>query len=256
VRAIKQVTTLKGRDPREFALMPFGGAGPLHAGSLIREMRMPRAIVPLYPGVLSACGMVSADLEYVHTTSVLERMDRLRSGALEELYQALQAQGLKEMVESGVDAERVHFRRRARARYLRQVRELLVDVAEDAGSPEEALQAAFDDEHEQRFGFSTDDPIEVIDIELSSVCPPDSDIRFDRRPSGSRLQARESRVMLVEGVGKTRVPVFNRDDLPLGETIAGPAVIEQYETNTVVLADQQVQLHESGVLVLDEQKAW
>lgn len=252
-RAIKQVTTLRGRDPRDFGLISFGGAGPLHAGSLIREMGMPRAIIPLNPGVLSACGMVSADLEYAYTSNVLERLDDMTSATIEEQFGQLEAKGLDEMVRSGVEKDRVSFVRRARLRYVHQVRDLFVEL-EDADGHDllEAMEHAFTAEHGHRYGFTTDEGVELIELQVFVVAPPDRAVRFELSPATGESKPLTHRRMVVEGLGVTEVPVFAREDLRKDFDQEGPVVVEQYETNLFVLGGQRLRMHPTGVLEVEE----
>jgi N-methylhydantoinase A len=252
-RAIKQVTTLRGRDPRDFGLISFGGAGPLHAGSLIREMGMPRAIIPLNPGVLSACGMVSADLEYAYTSNVLERLDNMTSAEIEEQFGQLEANGLDEMLRSGVEKDRVSFVRRARLRYVHQVRDLFVEVGGDDGRDvRETMERAFSAEHGHRYGFTTDEGVELIELQVFAVSPPDRAVRFERGPDAGESKPLAHRTMVVEGLGVTEVPVFAREDLREDFDQEGPVVVEQYETNLLVLGGQRLRIHPTGVLVVEE----
>lgn len=254
VRAIKRMTTLRGRDPRDFSLLSFGGAGALHAASLLRELGMRQVVVPLNPGVLSACGLVAADIEYQFTASVLERLDALDEGSIEARFGELEEVGRTEMASGGVDPGRIEFRRAAKLRYRKQRRDLRVEVRADARDLKHELVSQFGEEHERRYGYAPSEPVEVIELQLAAVSSPEQKIVFEESPPNASTPPKGSRSIFVDGLGRVEAPVFSRSTIALGTVVEGPAVIEQYETNLVVLPRQEVRPHASGVLLLREGK--
>jgi N-methylhydantoinase A len=255
VRAIKRMTTQRGRDPRDYSLVAFGGAGGLHGGMLVRELGMRELVVPMYPGVLSACGLVSANLEYHYTATVLARLEDLSEDALVSRFSELEQAGLREMSEAGIAEEGLEFRRLAKLRYRKQRRDLRIaaDVSGGAGL-KDVLTRRFADEHFRRYGYATDEPLEVMELHAALVSPLQGSVAFEASPNGSGDTSAKTRVAYIEGVGRMEVPVLPRSAISQDTIIEGPAIIEQYETNVVVLPEQVLFGHQAGVLLLSERK--
>jgi N-methylhydantoinase A len=252
VRAIKRVSVERGHDVRDFVLLPYGGAGNLHGAALARELSIRRVCVPLHPGVLSACGLVEADLEHLQTRSVLRRLDDLGSD-LGRVFAELEQRCAEEMQRAGFDGPQVRFRRAASLRYRKQVREVAVDLGEEQPHAE-LLREKFLAEHERLYGFRTEEPIEVVDARVAAVHPLGRPVVWRPAPSDetSLDPARARPAWLGTGGGFVDCPVYDRARLPMGGAIEGPAIVEQKETNTVVLEGQRLTVHDTGVLLIEE----
>ncbi len=243
VRAIRSVSVERGHDPREFTLMPFGGAGALHANMVARELGIRTILVPLAPGILCAQGLVVSDL----------KEDFVRSGRLpvDETTVPTMAAQVAEMVaeaqawfgDENVKPELRLLQLSLDMRYVGQNFELAVPI-ENSGPADQApalpgadrLRALFGGVHEMNYGFSNaDDPVEVINFRLTArglhpVPPP------PRGTGGAPAmpQPTSRRRVWFAADSPTDTPVFHRDDLAVGHTIKGPAVIEQLDATTLV----------------------
>jgi N-methylhydantoinase A len=235
VGALRSVLIERGLDPRDFTLMPFGGAGPLHACDLIEEMGIPRAVVPNHPGQFSAYGFILTDARVDrHRTLQLtsKRFDRERAT---QVLQTLVDEVVGEFTAQGY-VDNFEIFRSLEMRYLGQNYELELPVAFDAFSPEStaALWEQFHAAHLSRFGF--DIPGEVIEIvnfsaTVISVTPKPV---FREIEQGIGAPRAVERRMVVYIDGHHESPVFRRDTLLAGDRIAGPAMIEEAASVTVL----------------------
>ncbi|HWA81161.1 MAG TPA: hydantoinase/oxoprolinase family protein [Acetobacteraceae bacterium] len=253
VGALRSVLIERGLDPRDFTLCAFGGAGPLHASELIAEMGIPRAIVPNYPAQFSAYGFIMTNprVDRHRTTQITNvRFDSRRAA---EVMEALVAEGLSELSEQGY-TENIEIHRALEMRYLGQNYELELPIAADALAPDrvERLWDSFHNTHEARFGFKT--PGEIIEIVnytttlVSRTALPD----LPRLPvaDGPPVPARCRRVTFPDGI-REDVPVFDRTKLAARHMIAGPAIVEEEASVTVLNPNQRLTVDAFGQLVIE-----
>jgi N-methylhydantoinase A len=251
VGAVRSVLIERGLDPRDFTLMSFGGAGPLHACDLIDEMGIPRAIIPNHPGQFSAYGFILTDARVDrHRTLQLtsKRFDRERAT---EVLKTLVDEAVDELRTQGYTAN-VQVFRSLEMRYLGQNYELELPIAFDAFTPETtaSLWQQFHAAHHARFGF--DIPGEVIEIvnfsaTVVSVTPKPVFREIDAA-EGQPVPIEKRPVVYVEGSRET--PVFRRDALRAGHRIAGPAIIEEAASVTVLNPGHQLAVDRFGDLVI------
>jgi N-methylhydantoinase A len=252
IRAIRRVSVERGHDARSFALLPFGGAGNLHGAMLARELGIRRVIIPVHPGVLSACGLVEADLEYQQTRTILRRLDSV-DGSLAPVFKDLEIHCRKEMARAGYNGGAVRLKRSASLRYRKQVRDVTVDLGEEEATAE-ALRAVFYAEHERLYGFRTEETVEIVDARVAAVQLLGHRIDWStgNPPASSTQPARYRSVWSPAVKAFEKWPVHFRGRLPVGKVIEGPAIIEQRETNILVLPGQWVRTEPNSVLVIDE----
>jgi N-methylhydantoinase A len=257
-RAIRVISVERGYDPRDFTLLAFGGAGPLHAVRLARELDIPRVLVPTVPGILSALGLLVADLrvDFSRTRvlpAVAESLEAANTTLLE-----LESEALAWMDREGIDPDRRRLRRVADMRYVGQNYELSIELPE-ARLDERGLVAvldAFHAAHDQAYGFaSPGEPAQFVTfrLEASSDVPKASLTEFAEgsgSPDDALLDTR--RVFLPEAGGWTDCPVYDRDRLGRGQRFDGPAVVEQMDTTTLVLPGQTAEVDRFGNLILHE----
>ena len=252
IRAIKRVSIERGLDVREFALVAFGGAGPLHAAQLAEELGMKKVIVPLHPAVLSACGLVEADLEYQHVQTVLERLDDLDNRTLRRHFADLEERGRNSMHSAGVDPSSIEFRRAANLRYRKQVRQVTVELGYEMAD-RAWIRRKFRAEHEQLYGYATDEPVEVVDLRVAAVYGLGDPVSWHRAPAVEEPSPRNRRVYFDELNNTVECPVFARDELSIHARVEGPAIVEQEQTSVLVRPGQTLALHASGNLVITTQ---
>ena len=170
-RAIRAVSLERGFDPREFTLLAFGGAGAMHACELAQELGIPRVLVPLYPGILSALGVAIADVvkDYAHT--VMLRGDGLTKAVIDQAFQPLEAHATEELSREGFEGRKLSLQRLLDVRYVGQSYELPVPCPIASNDAlEEAVAEAFHQAHQQRFGYSdATQGVEVVNVRLKAV---------------------------------------------------------------------------------------
>ncbi len=252
VGALRSVLIERGLDPRDFTLLAFGGAGPLHASELMTEMAIPRAIIPNHPAQFSAYGFLQADarVDRQRTTQLTSRrFDPERASAV---MQELAAECIAELAQQGYGSN-IQIRRALEMRYLGQNYELELEIGferfAEATIPQ--LWQAFHDAHKARFGFSI--PGEIIEI----VNYLATAVSITQKPELNQIEPARgpARAALHRAVGypagRHDVPVYRRDELRAGHQIQGPAVIEEAASVTIVNPGQRLAVDAYGHLVIE-----
>jgi N-methylhydantoinase A len=234
-RALRVVSIERGYDPREFALVAFGGAGGLHACELAEAMAIPTVVIPARPGALSAFGILVSDVVKDYSRTLLWRLaDRLPQAKLEKEFRKLEAAARKEF-----RAERwrgaLHYERSLDLRYRGQGYELNVPAAAN-------VVARFHDEHQRRYGYHhAGREIELVTLRLR-VRLRTPTLRVARRRAARKASARVAPVERAAVFFEDKAvatPVFEREDLVPGRSMRGPAVITEYSATTVIPAGKR-----------------
>jgi len=254
--ALRLVTLRRGYDPRDFAFVAYGGAGPLHAALLARELGITRTIIPPGPGHFSAFGMLAGPLRADAVRTVVGPLD---GTDLTAAFAQAQRAALDELGAGSEDgAEATEITRYAELRYQGQEHTLEVPVPED-GSPAERgewlrqLRNSFDRRCLEAYAFQLEVPLEVVSVRVSASAPvpaftwPSDDAAGGAGPSGS-----SRRVDFDTHGGVLDVPVIGRAGLGTGRC-DGPCVVEEPAATTLVLPAQAVSRDEMGNLVIEEQ---
>lgn len=231
--AIKEISVMRGHDPRDFALFAYGGAGPLHAAFIAQELGMSRVIVPPLPGNFSAFGLLVADVrhDYVRT-----RLLATRETAFEEVtavFEELRKEAIVRLAADGFTDDRVRFDARLDMRYVGQAFELSVPFGECRSMTD--VEAAFRAIYDVRYAHATDEPAEIVSFRLSAYGIVDKP-RLPRRARGTGSlegSRRGARDVAFDGAFVS-TPIFARDLIPVDAAIEGPALIEEDGTTTVV----------------------
>jgi N-methylhydantoinase A len=255
--AIRSRTVQKGLDPRGFTLVAFGGAGPLHGAEVAAALGIPEVIVPAYPGITSAVGLLTTDLKYdsIRTEFMDQHArDPERLGSdFESMQGDLQAQFLAD----GLGPDEVTFLRAGDLRYVGQGYELRVAFP-DTAITRDALEdvfAAFHEQHRKEYGHVFEDsPIEIVNIRITGVGRMPK-IRPGSAGDGGSLTAAQTRtastLFRVDGsLQRVETPFYRRDALPVGEAFDGPAIILQKDTTTVVPPNASVRMEENGNMLI------
>ena len=257
VRAIHVISVQRGYDLRDFALVAFGGAGPLHAGWVARELGIGRILVPQRPGIACAAGLLVTDVRSDYTLSRLLALDGLDVAELNTIFGDLEEQGKRWLTDEGIAPENRVFRRAVDMRYLGQNYELTVPVQQGPLVPEvlDAFRQGLYQVHERTYGYATaDEPIELVTfrLEAQGVVPKatltadtvDPDI-----PTPTPVEQRQVYLGKPDG-GMVPCPVYLRQHLQPGHRLHGPAIIEQLDTTTVMLPEQQATVDRWDTLVI------
>jgi len=252
--AIRLVSVQRGLDPRQFTLVAFGGAGPVHAGALARELGISTIIVPEAPGVLSAFGLLVASVEYDHSRTFRGRAETVDFGRAGSLLSELAGLGLEKLRADRAPMDQVTIGQFADMRYVGQSYELEVPLPAMLGRDNIGLvMADFHDLHQRVYGHaSATEPVEFVN--LRCVCalgfPPP---RLAPLARGGRLEdaVRSTRRVVFPGASQAMpTPILDRARIPTGVPIAGPAIVEQADTTTVISPGQSAQLDECQNLII------
>jgi len=250
-RALRVVSVERGYDPRRFALVAFGGAGPLHAPTLAEQLDIPRVVVPRTAGVLSALGLLISDILYDFSTSRVRSWADVSPAALTERFRDFETQGRERLREEALPGERMAFERRVDLRYVGQSFDLSVPVPDSAltEGDMETVARRFHDRHERRYGHAyREEPIELVTVRLRARGVVDEpDLRPE--PVGGTVEAAVTDTRRVVYDGRAReTRIYDRDAIPTDATFEGPAVVEGRESTVVVHPDQRVRADEYGNL--------
>lgn len=250
--AIKAISTMRGHDLREFMLLPFGGAGPIHAARMVRDLGMAGMIVPLHAGVFSAMGLVMSDVKHDYIRSRLQDLARAETTQLDAGFSELEAKARAELADEGFVDAQVRIDRFLDLRYGGQGYELTLPIA--PGDSPDDIRRAFDRAHESTYGHAAPgEKAEIVSLRLQAVglVPPVEPARF--KPEGRGLDEALRGRRAVRFDGKDRdCAVYQRERLDVGHHFAGPAVIEQFDCTTVILPGQSVLVDEFRNLIVTE----
>jgi N-methylhydantoinase A len=250
VSAIKEISIAKGHDPRDFTLLAYGGAGPMHAAFIADELEIRRVMVPWAPGNFSALGSLIGDVrrDYVQT-----RLLSTRTAAFAEVvegFAALEREATAALVAEGIAPEDISTLRALGMRYVGQAWELLVRVP-DAAASMAALEEAFHRSHERRYGHRNDGPVEIVNFRLTAVGATPKPPLPRPRASGSVVAAhRTDRPVYFDGAF-VESPVYERERLAAGASLTGPAIVEEMGATTVVPPRWSATVGSWGELLLE-----
>ena len=237
VRALRVISVERGLDPRDFVLVAFGGAGPIHACSVAEELGMQTVLVPKVSGVLSALGLAISDLRRDYVRPCLAPVRETDPTSLEEPFRDMERA-------AAADLEGPEFQRRADLRYRGQAFELTVD-ADELGE----LEARFHAAHERRYGFRMDDePVELVNLRLVASVPGEKP-ELVERPAETAL--RNSRRRANFDGEWLDVSVFDRTSLGAGSEVEGACIVEFPEATCVVRPGWRGRIDDAGTLVLE-----
>jgi N-methylhydantoinase A len=250
--AVKAVSTERGLDAAAFALIAYGGAGPLHASAIAREIGMQRVIVPRVPGHFCAFGMLFSDLRYDLVRTWFARLADVSFDAIEGVYAELIAQGKKALGASRIRPQRVTISRAADMRYVGQEHPVTVQLPPDVFRRRnaEALKEQFDQEHLRRYGTNApNERAEIVSLRATVT-------GVLKNPPLERIARGGKQPLASANLGKRRAyfgkhlptPTFAREALRAGNVIAGPALIEEHASTTVVLPGDKMKVDAFGNL--------
>jgi N-methylhydantoinase A len=242
---VKVFGAKRGVDPQEFTLLPFGGAGAVHAASVADELGMNRIFVPPRPGAFSAMGLLCTDVVHDYVRSELRPMEQVSPSHAEDIFSALEARGHAELLSEGLNTEGARFERELDVRYTGQGYELRVSLSglgADGALTDSDMKSArvrFDEKHAQIHGHAADDrPVEIVSYRVRlRVAVPKYEPVLLGTPSDCLAPAeavKGQRHVFFESENGQDATVFERDALPIGTVIKGPAVVEQFDS-TIVL---------------------
>lgn len=255
--AVKGVTTERGLDAGSFALVAYGGAGPLHATAVAREIGVRRVIIPRAPGHFSAFGMLFSDLRYDFVRTWFISLEGLAFDEFERVYRELEQQGREAIAASAISPSEVVVQRALDMRYVGQEHSVTVDIPQELFDRQDrdAIKALFDAVHAQRYGTSApSEPAEIASLRttVTGIVEKPGIEQIERGvalpPDDARTGSRKAYFQAARGFVDT--PTFARTKLLAGNRIEGPALIEEHASTTVVLPGDSVEVDAIGNLVI------
>ncbi|MDH4246608.1 MAG: hydantoinase/oxoprolinase family protein [Deltaproteobacteria bacterium] len=252
--AMRLVSVQRGFDPRDFVLVAFGGAGPLHANALAREMDIPTVLVPRSPGVASAVGLLMTDIKHEFQATRRRLLGETEAAEMAERFAEFEHQA-----DRLLSAERSHWSavslvRTLDLRYRGQSHELQVVLPPGPVNAASLTQASarFEAAHKQAYGYTADgDPIELVNLRLTAV----GQVAPVKRPpmvlgKGAQGALKSHRPVWFSGLQPTEAAVYDRYRLGAGDVLKGPAVVEEMDASTLVLPEWQARVDDQGNLIL------
>ncbi|MCB8959591.1 MAG: hydantoinase/oxoprolinase family protein [Ardenticatenales bacterium] len=252
VRAIKLMTVERGFDPRDFTLIAFGGAGPLHALQLAEELEIPTTIVPRYPGNTSALGLALADIRHDYAATRIELLTEAEPAAVEAVFARLEAAARAQLAADQLPAAAGVLNRFCDLRYYGQGFELTVPVAGPITSQADlaALAVAFHEAHRRSFGHANEgDPVEMVNLRVSAAGEAGRPDMRDRPVAAPSQQIPATRSVFIDQQPHI-CQVYRRSALPAGATLSGPAIVEQAGSTTLLLPRHTAKVDPFGNLVI------
>jgi N-methylhydantoinase A len=241
VRALRVISVERGLDPRDFALLAFGGAGGMHACTLAEELGMSTVLVPRAGGVLSALGLAISDVRRDYVRPSLKDLSDVEAAEMEESFEEMENAAAE-------DLEGPQYTRRADLRYAGQSFELTVEAEEPFEL--EKLEDRFHAAHEQRYGYRMDDEaVELVNLRLIATVPVDKPELVESPPEGDAESGRREANF---GGHSYEVPVLDRERIGEGSEVEGPAIVEFKESTCVVRPGWRGVVDNVGTLVLEK----
>ena len=237
-RAIRSISLERGYDPREFTLVPFGGAGPLHTCELAEELGISRVLVPKYPGILSAFGVAISDIVKDYSRTIMVKDIDLNHEQLVEEFAGMESTASDELIGENLDNSNMEFKRFLDIRYIGQSFEITIDCPRLDRPAElmKAISSRFQRAHLQRFGYADkSEPIEIVNLRVRVMIKVEKPSNVPSPYYGTDPAAAiigEDSVHYREGPLSTKL--YDRDVLLNGNKICGPALIIQTDTTTVI----------------------
>jgi N-methylhydantoinase A len=242
-----------GRDPHDFALLAYGGAGGLVAVDIARELGIPTVIIPPGSGAFSALGMLMADIQYDYARTELRPLAALDAARVTEIFEPMEAEAAEVLNGEGFGVDKQVFTRSVDVRYSGQEHSVTVIIPSDTADVASAVERTFADLHERQYGHTMDDPIEMTTLRLRAIGLVDKPVlpmmairgEIELRSEGAR------EIYLSDQQPSVPYDLYSRESLFAGDEIAGPAVISEHTATIVVHRGDHVRVGDHGEIVID-----
>jgi N-methylhydantoinase A len=249
--AVRLVSTSKGYDPRDFALVAFGGAGPLHAAYVARQMNIPKVIVPPYPGINSALGCLLVDIEHDLTRTFVTDATEDVVEDIKDAFGEMESEIHERLSEEGVDDDQMRMDYEVKMRYKGQFRSLSVPANRPIDSIA-SVRERFHREHERAYAYSDEDqPVEIYGLHVTGkglVEKPSFPEIETGDPADAHRETREA--YFEEADAYVETDVYGRDALGAGASFTGPAIVEQMDSTVVVPPEATAEVDDTGNIII------
>ena len=258
IRGIRRVSVERGYDPRDFALVPFGGAGPLHGVELARALNMTTIIVPTHPGIASAVGMLTADVRHDYVQTFIAPIAEADLARLGGIFADMEAKGAAQLESEGFTGPARRLSRSADLRYAGQSYELSLELPGGELTPGVMLELtqAFHKRHEQAYGYARKEAsVELVNLRLTALGLLPQAQGEEVWPAGdAEPEPIAMRQVYFDG-GLKDTPVYNRVRIFQGKRISGPAVVEQLDSTIVIPPGYLAYIEPGGNMIIEEARA-
>jgi len=255
--AIRSKTIQKGRDPQKFTLVGFGGAGPMHTAGLARELNIPKCLIPISPGVLSATGLTTTDIQYDYISTEFSLISEASYESIASKYDKLIDQAISQMTADGIPESDILLEMTADCRYEGQGYELSIQVGQNGSLDDlETIRNRFHRDHEAEFGHNfPDNPVEIVNERVAAVGKiPSSELIEIKQATGPAIEevitTEEVHFRLNGEIAGYETDFYDRNMLKAGHEIQGPAVIGEKDSTTIVPPDFTANVLKYGDLEL------
>lgn len=253
--AVKAVTTERGLDAGSFTMVVYGGAGPLHASAIAREIGIRKVLIPYAPGYFSAYGMLFSDLRYDYVRSVFRRLDGLSFEEIEAIYKEMEDEGRAAIGASQIRPEEIVFERAADMRYFGQEHAVTVDLPQEHFDHKDraGIKNHFDQVHKVRYGTSAPkEPADIVSLRVTVMGrmkkPPRNEVAAGQETPDAQALRTHKPVYFRSAGDYVSTAVYRRDLLKNGNLIQGPALVEEHASTTVVQPGDTVRVDQFGNL--------
>jgi N-methylhydantoinase A len=254
--AVRQVSVERGYDPRDFAMLAFGGAGPLHAADVARALHIPTIIVPTFPGQFSAAGMLLADLRHDYVRTYYSTLDRAEFGELVTIVAELSETARRRLQDERASEEAVRLALSLDVRYAGQDASMAIPIDPDllARADRRGVASMFNDVHQRTFGYHDPArPLEIVSVRLAASAArafSSASLQTTAPIGAARPTPRTpgARRVWFSADAPIECPVYQREALPGGARVTGPAVVQEYASTTLVFPGDQLEVTATGEL--------
>ncbi len=258
VGAIQLISVQRGFDPRDFVLVAFGGAGPVHANALARDLSIARVLVPMSPGVTSALGLLVSDVKHDYVQAYIQPTSKMDFQKVNATFDEFVTRATAVLDGEGVARENISFVRSLEVRYVGQSYELKIQLPHRAFSPDDLpwLNSAFFQEHRRSYGFAAEnEPTETVNIRMTAIGtirrPEPKPLESGGADPSPALKAQRP-VYFTETNGMTKTKIYDRYRLKQGNRIKGPAIVEEIDSTVVIHPHFSAQVDAAGNLLIQE----
>lgn len=252
--AVRGVSVEKGYDPREFVLAASGGAGPVHALAIARELRIPRVIVPLLPAHFSAMGMLMTDIKHDFVRTYYKPLKEADFDQIRQIYDEMVSMGRNTIAREGLETDAVRTQAFFDLRYIGQEFFLTIPVSEEdiyAGN-RDAVRSSFDSLHDMRYGHkAAEEPLEIVNVRLTAYGVRKKAALAEKKTAREGAAVKGFRDVFIEDMKKgLKCPIYDREALSARDVVKGPAIIEEYASNTFLSFGDEARLSEFNDIII------
>ena len=245
----------RGLDARMFSLLAFGGGGPVLGTRVAKDMGIPRVIVPPYPGISCAMGLLQTDVKHFYMQTRMGSVAKVPVDELNTIFAQLEERARREATQEGFDAGHVKLQRQLDMRYPFQGYELTVDCTNEPFTEADRakVRAAFDQQHKEVYGTAATGEIpDIVNVRVMSIAEV-AKLDLPELPKGDKTPkpVAQRKVLFDDHEGYLDTPIYDRIKLGAGAVIVGPAIIEQLDSTTVILPGQKAEIERYGNIIIE-----